>query len=497
MGKTKFYLKCAVFLIAVCYTPAGNAAGMSPGANFWNIGWEGWQDFFASGVNWTSTTNPWNPAFISELQSAKIKCLRFMDWNCVNPSCVVNWSQRIPKTANHYNSANTIPCFTDNYVSSTNTHNLVWNGSTSYGVAIEWQIDLCNRVGADIWINVPVTANAAYINQLAILLKNQLNSDLKVYVEFANELWNWGCANTVYARNQADSLGLSGLDVGAYCDPWRKFDVYASVRAFEQFESVFGANSPRIVKVIAGQVGYHWPGYNYNHMVKGDLACLKNATINPNHTTINAYAMAPYMGGQTIVAQKTVIDTCAQMMTWARNSFDSTGIKLTCYEGGADNYPDNNLTLTRDAQQEQLYADYLTALAPLVDGPFNQYCFYGGCWGLKKNAGDQASVSPKWRGWLNYWANYSTGVQNKTSSASGNQLQEHPVRVTGKGIIVVHFPEKDAITLVRVIALNGGNLLSATPGTDREIKIDGLKQGAYIVEVISKNKPYTTKIMVR
>ncbi|SFV27039.1 PA14 domain-containing protein [Thermoflavifilum thermophilum] len=380
-----------------------STAVMTPGANFWNIGWEGWQDFFQSGVDWATTTNPWNPTLISELQQAKIKCLRFMDWNATNTSCVVNWSQRIPKTANHYNQDNLIPCFVDHYDPSTNTHNLEWNGTTSYGVAYEWQIDLCNRIGADYWINIPVAASDDYVRQLATLIKNQLNSNLKVYVEWGNEVWNWGFATTVYANQQAKALGLDTVDVGAYCDPWRKYDVYASSRVFKIFKDVFGVDSNRLVKVISGQVAYHWDGYDYNHMVVGDLAALRNVKINPYGITIDAYAMAPYMGGQSMTEEQNAISQDEQMMIWAKNSLDNTNIRLICYEAGADNYPDNNLTLTRDPQQEQLYVQYLTMLNRYVEGPVMQYCFYGGPWGLKNHPGEGVSLASKWRGWIDFW----------------------------------------------------------------------------------------------
>lgn len=377
---------------------------MYVGGNFWCISWEGWTSFFAEGVNWSTTTNPWNPTLLSELTTLKVKCLRFMDWSKSNDTCVVNWNQRISKTANHYNSGNTIPCFTHNYDPGTNTHSLTWNGWYDYGVAYEWQIDLCNRVDADIWINIPMAASADFITQLANLLASQLEPERKIYIEYGNECWNTSFCTWVWSWDQAKALGIDNIDVGAYCDPWRKYTVYASVRAFERFEAVFGTNSPRLVKVIAGQAGYHWDGYDYNHMIVGDLACLDNATINPNNVTINAYALAPYVGGQSIAEMQNNLPNCVNMVMWGKNSLIGTGISLICYEGGADNYPDSGLVITRDPGQEQLYIDYFNALDPYVDGIFCQYCLYGGCWGLKEKAGDSASISPKWRGALS-WVN--------------------------------------------------------------------------------------------
>lgn len=475
------------------------SAAMTAGCNFWNIGWESTAHFFASGVNWTTTTNPWNTVLINELKEAHMTCLRFMDWNVVNYSCVKDWNQRIPRTANHYNSANTIPCFKDNYVAATNTHNLVWNGETHYGVAVEWQIDLCNRTGADLWINVPATATADFEYQLAGLIDSLLDSTRHVYVEWANEVWNWGFTSTVYARDQAIVFALDKLNYNnAYVEPWRAYAVYASVRLFEQFERVFGKNSPRLVKVIAGQVGYHWPGFNYNHMVNGDLAALANTTINPNAVTIDAYGMAPYMGGQSINVLRAAIDSVAQAMMWAKNSLSGTSIKLICYEAGADNYPDQSLALTRDPAQEQLHVDYLQALDDYCQGPINQYCMYGGCWGLKNSPGESESNTPKWRGWQKYWNGASSMVEsprpavNKTAGVTGRVLFSNPV--SDKLRFALDPFDKVSVTIFNAA---GKAVMTRTGiGSCGVLNVNELKPGCYFLTLNRNNVIYRERFLV-
>ncbi len=371
-------------------TSGAPPTGMTVGCNFWRIEWGegGWSHYFASGVDWSTTSNPWNPTFVAELQESKMTCLRFMDWVITNGSAVTSWSQRIPKTANHYYGDNTVPLLNSDGSSAGN----------GYGVAYEWQIDLCNRIGADIWVTIPHAANADYQTQLANLLYNNLNSNLKIYVEYSNECWNWGFYQTTYCDEQSTAVGIRDLDVGEYCEPWWKYKVYASVRLFERFENVFGVDSPRLVKVIGGQVGYNWGGYDYNHQIIGELACLNNSTINPNGITCDAWGAAPYWG--------TSVGNIADMMLWAHNSLVGTGIKLICYEGGSDNYsdPDGCTTVQEYPLQEQLYIDALNAIEPYCEGVFNQYCFVGDCWGLKRYTGQPASEAPKWRGamqWIN------------------------------------------------------------------------------------------------
>lgn len=437
--------------ISISQSGTTTNAGMTPGTNFWNIEWEGWQSFFATGVNWATTTNPWNPTFISELQAARIKCLRFMDWNVINNSCVVTWNQRIPKTANHYNSGNTIPCFRDNWDPATNTHTLQWNAYNSYGVAYEWQIDLCNRIGADMWVNIPIAADQNFIDQLANLINTQLNPGLKVYIEYSNETWNTAFCTWVWSYQKSQELALQNVDVGFYCEPWRKYTVYASVRAFQRFQNVFGVNSPRLVKVIGGQVGYHWPGYDFNHMASGDFACLTNSTINPNNITINSWAIAPYMGGQSVTAMRNGLPETLQYVAWAKNSLNGTPYSLICYEGGSDNYPDQNLSITRDPGQEQLYVDYLTGLSTYVNGHFVQYTFYGGPWGLKNVAGEPGTIASKWRGWINYWNAHPPSVVRNNRIT----LPDEQIDVAEKSIRI--YPNPSQVNVLTMDIYSGQN----------------------------------------
>ncbi|HEX8545643.1 MAG TPA: hypothetical protein VF691_01700, partial [Cytophagaceae bacterium] len=55
----------------------------------------------------------------------------------------------------------------------------------------ETQIDLCNYLNLDMWINLPVLVDDDYVRNLALLLKQRLKPTLNVNVEIGNELWNF------------------------------------------------------------------------------------------------------------------------------------------------------------------------------------------------------------------------------------------------------------------------------------------------------------------
>jgi hypothetical protein len=385
--------------VALVALPGADAAAqMTLGANLWRIDWGGYNGgqpeyaYFANGVNWATTTNPWNPAFIAELQQAGITCLRFMDWAPTNGNQVTTWSQRISKTANHYNSGNSQPL----------------DGGTGYGVAYEWMIDLCNRINADMWVCVPHRADTNYARELATLVRDNLSASHKVYVEFSNECWNDGFSQTGWLDNQTNIVGLPnplryggrniyGFGNGGDCR-WSEY-VWFACRTMDQFNKVFGTNSPRLVKVLAGQVS--WDGAsNYNSMCGYHLACLQTTSCNPWGVKIDAYAQAPYYSGANESAMRASITEGAKWLRNTKTALTGSGIPLICYEGGPDNY--SSQSVANSSFQYQLIQDALDTFALYVEGVYEWYTFAGGCWGLKVEVGDDAAASPKWRGWLDW-----------------------------------------------------------------------------------------------
>lgn len=126
----------------------------------------------------------------------KVKVLRLMDWTQTNNNMVVNWADR--RTPLHM-SKTAVPY--------TGPGGQTWS-NFGLGVAIEHQIQMCNAANADCWINVPIVANDDYVRKLALALRYgtdgrnpytsftpnpvypPLNANLRVYIEYANEIWN-------------------------------------------------------------------------------------------------------------------------------------------------------------------------------------------------------------------------------------------------------------------------------------------------------------------
>lgn len=114
-------------------------------------------------------TDIFNSAFISYLEGLHLPYLRFMDWNDTNSNIDTDWADR------------------------TVTGKPSYRNEAAYGNACapyEVQIALCNRMGADMWVNIPVRATDAYVTSLATLIEAELDPELNVYVEYGNESWN-------------------------------------------------------------------------------------------------------------------------------------------------------------------------------------------------------------------------------------------------------------------------------------------------------------------
>ena len=112
-------------------------------------------------------------------------------------------------------------------------------------------IDLANARGANPWFCMPHLADDDYVRRFARLVKHRLRPDLKVYVEYSNEVWNWIYPVTHYAEAEGKRLKLG--------DPARgRYYAQRSLDMFRIWERRVGRD--RLVRVLASQfVNPHRP----------------------------------------------------------------------------------------------------------------------------------------------------------------------------------------------------------------------------------------------
>ena len=224
-----------------------------------------------------------------------------------------------------------------------------------------------------------------YVIQLALLLRDNLEPELKIYIEYSNELRNWTYWDQVqYVEEQGLALELSD-------DPYLAGLYYQAKRSAEIFQ-IFGnefEDLSRLVRVISGQAGNPW-------VAQMLLEGLSEPTINPLGFNADALAIAPYFGGGIadyigdegliefitvdeildiiefgVPGHITEFEMVADLTTQHKVIAENKGIDLIAYEGGQHLVAVNweymeNETLTqklisanRSPRIKELYTTYL------------------------------------------------------------------------------------------------------------------------------------------
>ena len=323
-----------------------------------------------------NTTQIFTNLYLQQLSQFSV--LRFMDWTGTNNSTEVNWSDRTLTTSASQSSTN--------------------------GVAWEYVVDLANQLHKDIWINIPAMATDDYVTQLATLLKNTLDPDRVVYVEYSNEVWNG--IFTQYSQNynaaQAEvatgnsPLNADGETNGVYLS-WRR-TAERLKQISDDFKNVWGASAinGRIRPVLAGQ-------YANPATIQEGLEFIERTYGSPSQFFYGV-AQAPYFGFASLdnSSNSLTVDQIINALQSSVNSktyfsFDSLarryGLTNMVYEGGPDTSGANNITAkinaSLDPRMEALVSGYLNGWYNTGGGLFNwfvagptNWTTANGTWGL-------------------------------------------------------------------------------------------------------------------
>jgi len=342
--------------------------------------------FLWPGCEKTYQTRPFNRDFLKRWE--KFRVLRFMDFQRTNNSQQVRWSDR------------------------PNTTIQTQGSKEAGGVALEYMIQLANALHADPWFCMPHQADDQYVRQFAMMVKQRLDPDLTVYVEYSNECWNGIFGQARYCRDKGKELRLSDNDFQAQLRYYSK----RSVEIFKIWEEVFGGTD-RLVRVLAAQSANPWTS-------------VQVMDFQDAYKQADALGIAPYFGHAlgnpknqdqtTKMTVDQVLDACEGYIeknneTIARQAEEAwrRSLRLVAYEGGqhivGHGGAENNQKLeslfhaaNRHERMGRLYKEYLdgwrrsggtTFVAFSSMGRFSKW----GCWGLMEHHGQTAAEAPKYR----------------------------------------------------------------------------------------------------
>lgn len=162
-----------------------------------------------------------------------------------------------------------------------------WGGSSrtpllklyARGVPLEVVVALANTLNKDVWFNLPHNATNDYVTKFATYVRDNLNAQSKIHLEYTNEPWNaifWG---SMYVRMKGIALGLDTTE-------WRagyKYYSNRSVEIFKIWHDIFGG-SERLVRTLNT---YHPDEWMSRNML----------SYNGNSQFVDALASAPYFQG--------------------------------------------------------------------------------------------------------------------------------------------------------------------------------------------------------
>ncbi|MCX7871712.1 MAG: hypothetical protein N2487_00335, partial [Verrucomicrobiae bacterium] len=259
----------------------------------------------------TYKREPFTPQFLKRWRN--FNTFRFMDWMHTNGSKQRSWKERpMPDYCNY----------------------------TEKGIPVEVMVDLCNRLGVNAWFCMPHMADDDYIREFATLVKKFLRPDLKIYIEYSNEVWNSIFEQNRYAAQMAKELGIPPLE-----RPWEgagKYYAKRSVEIFKIWEEVFGGRE-RLVRGNAWQAASspYWTDgivLSYNDTAKNcdalAIAPYFSMNISPKGK-INADMVAGWTVEQVLDYGKTnSIPEAVNWMKTQKKVADKYGLRLICYEAG-------------------------------------------------------------------------------------------------------------------------------------------------------------------
>lgn len=432
-------------------------------------------------------TQVFHPRFLKNQEPYRM--LRFMDWMETNNSSIVDVAD--------------YPTIDDAF----------W-----HRVPLPVIADLGNRLGSDLWINVPHGASDAFVDHLATTLRDSFRTDRRIFVEYSNENWNGifsqgteisgqfcpgfadlaaGCQNDgipgngIACERDPNTFSLGPAQAPCFAALIRAWGD-RSVQIFDRFDAAFGsAARARTTRVIAAQAAN--PDLGRQILVRnvtgqsftvasrvdayasapyfGTEYCTPDSGINPDtHPAVyaNVNAFLDHVEANAMARARGFMTSSKSMLT---TNFPGDDIRHIAYEGGQHFAGIGGFTFNatcesifdaanRSARMNGIYRDYLLDWKANGD-EFTHFANTGrwsvfGWWGALEHTFQDPATSPKYQALLGHTAANPCHWPECTQGG-GSPVQDPVFRDSFEG------PATPSCTPAQLIT--DGGLEAADPGT--------------------------------
>ena len=328
-----------------------------------------WQGQRFAGQRWQpgDSFSPFHPLFLQRL--APFHTIRFMGMQETNSSGIRSWADRRDALDIRQGSGS----------GGTPSEPIV------NGMSVEYMVQLANDLNANPWFNMPHMADDDFVRNFATYVRDHLKPGLTAYVEWSNEIWNfgWGFEASQWVSEQTKLPANAGLD------NWQVAG-HEAKRDLDIWSNVFAGQNSRLVRVAAGWAAVDW---------------VTNRIVESMGGSFDAIAIAPYItstdeqrAGYTsaTTVDRVIADTRANVGTsleWVGNHARlarewqarlGRPVQLVAYEGGhhldgrSGPYQDAFHAATNDPRMGDIYRDYLRGLDAAGMNLYVDFQFTGG-----------------------------------------------------------------------------------------------------------------------
>ena len=367
---------------------------------------------------------PFHPVFLDKMKP--FKTIRFMDWMNTNYVQRGNWTNRTVLNVNTRGFSQGVE------INGEVTPSTGYSGG--FGVSIDYMVHLVNILGVNAWFNMPHLATDEYVTNFAKQVKATIRPDVKIYIEYSNEVWGTLYPGGKYAQTMGMQLGLSSSGTTSrFC-----YSVLRSNQMFHIWRSVFDnvtlptadgmhTDSNRLEFVLNSQAANP-------DVTKQILACSSLLASIPAYASLElihtAIAIAPYFGSYSTTKDKNLeifmnttlpaqIASIGSSIQSHASFAKAKGLKLLTYESGQSlqgtGKSDDLLYLqaNRHPAMATLYPAYYNMLRS--NGVSLMMAFTSTAtpsskafWGTLESTDQDPKNAPKYRGLLAYIEEHST-----------------------------------------------------------------------------------------